>query len=83
MIDSARNDMAAPGAIHADVPSRPVSVAPPTIVDLTTSSSFSALMSVLAGTPLYVAKRDSGIMVVSPWPPITIPSTSPALHWRA
>ena len=41
-----------PGAYHAEVPSNLVSVAPPTIVEATTSSSFSALNKVLTGMPL-------------------------------
>ena len=42
----------APGAIHAEVPSRPVSVAPPTIVALTTSSNSSLVRKFEAGIPL-------------------------------
>ena len=66
---------AAPGAYHADVPMSLVSVAPPTIVLATASSSFFFDANCDTGTPFTVAFETSGIIVVSPWPPMTMPST--------
>ena len=65
----------APGAYHAEVPMSLVSVAPPTIVLATASSSFFFEANCETGTPLTVAFDTSGIIVVSPWPPMTMPST--------
>ena len=75
-IASTKAAPAAPGAYQADVPKRPVKVAPPTIVSATTLSNVSASKNWLTGTPLYVAKRFKGIIVVSPCPPITVPEIS-------
>ena len=74
-IDSTIIEAAAPGAYHADVPISLVSVAPPTIVLATASCNFFFDANCATGTPLTEAFESSGIMVVSPWPPITMPST--------
>ncbi len=74
-IDSTIIEAAAPGAYHADVPMSLVRVAPPTIVAAAASSSFLRDANCDAGTPLIVAFESRGIIVVSPWPPMTMPST--------
>ena len=68
-------EAAAPGAYQADVPMSLVSVAPPTIVLCTASCSFFFDANCVTGTPFTVAFESSGIIVVSPCPPITMPST--------
>src|SRR6266705_2740321 len=67
---------AAPGAYHAEVPNKPVNVAPPTIVSAATFFKTSLSNKFETGTLLYVAILVKGIMVVSPCPPITTPCRS-------
>ena len=55
MIESTTYATEEPGAYHADVPNSLVNVAPPTMVDFTTSSIFFSLMKSVKGSPLYLA----------------------------
>ena len=74
---------AAPGAYQALVPSIPVNVAPPTMVSAATFFKVSASINCETGTPVFVANRVNGIIVVSPWPPITTPLMSLAGAFKA
>src|SRR5690606_15751194 len=69
-------DTAAPGAYQADVPNNFVNVAPPTLVSSFTWFKRSSDKNSVTGTPFLVAKRVKGIIPVSLWPPITMPSRS-------
>src|SRR5574344_431760 len=60
-----------------------VNVAPPTIVLAATSPSFFFESICATGIPLIEAFETRGIIVVSPWPPITIPSISEIGAFRA
>ena len=57
---------AAPGAYQAEVPNKPVSVAPPTMVSAAIFSNSDSLNKLLIANPFKVAKRVKGIIVVSP-----------------
>src|SRR5690606_29947245 len=63
---------AAPGAYHSDVPINAVNVAPPTMVFCTISFFSISSRKSLTGILFHVALLMSGIIVVSPCPPMTI-----------
>ena len=69
-------ETAAPGAYQAEVPNKPVSVAPPTLVSCKTCANLSSEINSEAGTEFLVANRVKGTIPLSECPPITIPSTS-------
>ena len=73
-IESTKYAIEDPGAYQADVPNNLVNVAPPTIVDFTTFSISSLFSSSVRKLSLCFANLCKGIIVVSPWPPITIAS---------
>ncbi len=66
----------APGASQAEVPMRPVSVAPPFLVLSTTSCSFSADRNLVTGTLPIIACETMGTMSLSVWAPSTMAWTS-------
>ena len=66
---------AAPGAYHAEVPSRLTSSPPPFAVRSTIAWMRSSLTSLRSGTPPTVVAETTGT-IWSPWPPSTIACTS-------
>ncbi|MCZ7588508.1 MAG: hypothetical protein M5U27_06550 [Gaiella sp.] len=66
---------AAPGAYHADVPSRPTISPPPFRVRSTIFAIFPLVVSCSSGTPPTVVADTTGT-IWSPWPPSTIAWTS-------